>query len=100
MPWYERYLPTVFSGWLAAIVYEHSVLGSFTRFDPWYTRAQRFTVLAAVVVGNLFAASFFFYLKTDNTISPEFFVGQVILAAVITVLPVRIIIRGMFRCVV
>jgi len=95
--WWERCMPDFLSGFVRALVYEHSVFGAFNRFDPWYTRTQRFTVLAAVVVGNLFAASFFFALKTANNVSAGFFIGQVLLASVVITLPVRVLIRWLFR---
>jgi hypothetical protein len=85
------------SGFITALMYEHSMWGTFTRFDPWYTRGQRFTVLAAMIVGNLFAASFFFDLKQANDVTFGFLVGEVLLAAVVVAVPVKLAVRWLFR---
>lgn len=56
-----------------ALQYEHSLLG-LVRFDPHYTRIQRVSIFAAVIMGNLFVSALFFELKDSeiDDLSPEF----------------------------
>jgi len=88
---------SLLGSWLMALKYEHSFFGIFTRFDPFYTRTQRVTVFTAVIVGNLFAASFFFEFKTANDLSPGVLIGSIIAAAFVVAIPIKISIRWLFR---
>ena len=62
---------------ITAIQYEHSLLG-LARYDPHYTRIQRVSIFAAVVMGNLFVAALFFELKDSeiDDLSPGFIVRK------------------------
>jgi len=92
-----RHLPAPLLRWAKAFWYDHSFVGVFTRFDPYYTRTQRVTVVTCIVCGNLFIASFFFDLKTAKDITFGFMFGVVVLAALIVAIPIKIFIRVLFR---
>lgn len=94
---WDKVVPHIVLRWFRALWYDHSLVGVFTRFDPYYTRVQRVTVITAVVTGNLFIASFFFELKTATDLSFGFMFGVVMLAGLVVALPVKIIVRFLFR---
>ncbi|CAK9109237.1 Sperm receptor for egg jelly [Durusdinium trenchii] len=79
-----------------AIRFEHSLLG-LSRFDPHYTRAQRVSVFVAIVMGNLLAASFFFELKTADDVTAYFLIGTVFLSSLFVTIPVRFLVKVLFR---
>ena len=88
---------TAFGRFVRAMYYEHSFFGIFTRFDPFFSRTQRATVVIAVLAGNLFAASFFFDFKVASDLSPGVLVASIIVASLVVAIPVKMIVRYMFR---
>jgi hypothetical protein len=94
-----RRLPVIIRGWLEGLMLDHGVFGTVARFDPFYTRTQRVTVVMAVIAGNLFASSLLFELKTakDVSLSAGVYVAVVFGASVIVAVPVKIVVRLLFR---
>ena len=81
-----------------ALRYEHSLLG-LVRFDPHYSRVQRVSVFIAVVVGNLFVAALAFELKDSeiDDLSPGFVVVVVLISSLLVAIPIRFVIKMLFR---
>ncbi|KAH9258369.1 hypothetical protein BASA81_003418 [Batrachochytrium salamandrivorans] len=79
------------------MVYEQSLISLITRYDPYFDRLQRISIVLAVIVGNLFAESFFFGLKESHNASIGVMIGTIFLAALVVAIPVKIGIRALFR---
>jgi len=80
-----------------AIYYESSLFGVGSRFDPAFERPQRVSVFAGVLLGNLFAASFFFSLETGSDITIDVIIVRILLCALAVALPLKVGIRLVFR---
>ena len=80
-----------------AIYYESSLFGVGSRFDPAFERPQRVSVFAGVLLGNLFAASFFFSLETGTDITLDVIIVRILLCALAVSLPLKVGIRLVFR---
>ena len=79
------------------LVYEQSLVSIFTRFDPYLDRQKRFSLFVAIVVGNLFASSFFFSLKVAEETSIGFMIGTVILCAFVVAIPIKFTVKLLFK---
>ena len=81
-----------------ALRYEHSLLG-LVRYDPHYSSVQRVSVFIAVVMGNLFVAALAFELKDSeiDDLSPGFVVVVVLISSLMVAIPVRLVIKMLFR---
>jgi len=53
--------------------------------------------MLGIIVGNLFASSFFYALQTADDVSPGLLFGEAVLASLIVAIPVKILIRFLFR---
>ena len=92
-----RRIPMILRRWFNAIMYEHSLFGVYLRFDPYYTRAQRFTVVVAVLCGNIFISAFAYDLKFAPNVTYGFIIAVAIVSSLIISLPVKMIVRVLFR---
>ena len=90
-------LPAMIRRWFNAILYDHSLFGIYNRFDPYYTRAQRFTVLVAILCGNIFISAFAYDLKFANNVSWGFMIAVAVVSSLIISIPVKMIVRLLFR---
>jgi len=81
---------------IRALYFESSLVGLVTRFDPYYERTQRVSVLVGIIIGNLFANCFLYKLNQGN-VSAGLFVGRTLLASVLVAIPVRIFIKALFK---
>jgi len=79
-----------------ALYYESSLLGLATRFDPYYERMQRVSILLGVLVGNLFIASFFYQLQVASDVSIGFLIGRIVLGSLVVIIPVKLVVRVLF----
>ncbi|KAH9252232.1 hypothetical protein BASA81_009834 [Batrachochytrium salamandrivorans] len=91
-------LPAFIQRWVNAICYDHSLFGILYRFDPYYTRGQRATVVVCLLVGNLFTTALMFDLKVSSEeITLGFMIAVVVASAVIIAIPVKFLVRFLFR---
>jgi len=80
------------------LYYDHSVLNMFTRFDPFYNRAQRWGIFISMFLGNLFAESFFYALKDGvDDVTLGFTIAATVAASFAVALPVKLTIKVLFR---
>ena len=77
--------------------YEQTLFSAFLKFDPYYTRQNRFSIIVGVVLGNLFANAVFFSFKYGNVASFGLVFATTVLASFIVAIPVKIMLRILFR---
>lgn len=87
---------SVCKNFFLAVVYEHSLIG-LIKYDAHYSRTQRVSVFVAICMGNALAAAIFFELKSASDITFGFLVAAVLLSSLFVSIPVRILIKSLFR---
>jgi len=81
---------------IRGIYYESSFFGLANRFDPYFERMQRVSIVLGIVVGNLFIACFFYQLQTASDVSTGFLIGRIILGSIVVIIPVKLCVRVLF----
>jgi len=76
--------------------YDSTLLGLRARFDPYYERTQRVSVVVTVWLGSLTAAALFLTLS-EADVSAGLFIARVLAASFMVSVPIKIFMRVLFR---